>query len=334
MKQYKKLFKAFLIILISVQFGSAGIGSSGAQFLQIGAGIRALSMGSAYAGYADGIDAIYWNPAGIANLNSKMYLNINHAEYLAEMTFDNFALTAPMLGGTFGLSGGGLLSGDIDVTTVEEPDGTGKTYTANDFFVGASYARNLTGKFAAGITLKFVNQNIAELSSLGWAMDIGAVYRTGLLNNLRLGFSVTNFGPDLRYKGDDIIFRTKVYQDETGQEEDVRAEYLTEEYQLPLKLQVGIAIDLINTENQSMVLAIDGINPSDQKETFGIGVEYILLGRYSLRGGYSNLNDKGFTAGGGLMIGDPKALNFRIDYGFEGHEYLGEIHRFGFNFAF
>jgi hypothetical protein len=114
----------------------------------------------------------------------------------------------------------------------------------------------------------------------------------------------------------------------------VRAEYLTEAYQLPLKLQLGLAIDVINTENQRIVLAVDGINPNDQQETFAFGMEYILLGRYSLRGGYSEINNKGFTAGGGLMLGQPGALGFRIDYGYEGHEYLGEIHRFGFNFVF
>ena len=100
MKQYKIILAAFLIALFSMQSASAGIGSSGAQFLQIGAGIRALSMGSAYAGYADGIDALYWNPAGIASLSKNMHLNVNHAEYLADMSFDNFAFSAPLFGGT------------------------------------------------------------------------------------------------------------------------------------------------------------------------------------------------------------------------------------------
>lgn len=334
MKKLRILNKILLIVLFSYHFVLSGTGSSGGQFLQIGAGIRALSMGSAYVGLAEGVDAIYWNPAGLSKLSTNMHLSLGHTEYFADMTFDNFAFTVPGMGGVFGVFGVGLFSGDIEITTVEQPDGTDETYSANDYAFGISYARNMTDKFLVGISLKMVNQNIAELSSFGWAMDIGAIYNTGLLNNLRIGFAITNFGSDLRYTGDDLIFRTRVYKDETAQDEDVRSEYLTEEYQLPLKLQMGIAFDIINTENNKIVMAVDGINPNDQDETLGVGVEYTLMSRYSIRTGYSEINEKGFTAGFGLLIGSVQERNVKLDYAFENHSYLGELHRFGFDFAF
>ena len=41
-------------------------GVNGAQFLKIGAGARALGMGEAVTANAEGPEAMYWNPAGIA----------------------------------------------------------------------------------------------------------------------------------------------------------------------------------------------------------------------------------------------------------------------------
>ena len=329
-----KKIALFIIILFMVNLSAyAGTGTSGAQFLQIGAGVRAISMGNAYVGLAEGIESIYWNPAGLAKIEN-MSMNFGHTVYFADMSFENIAFSMPALGGVVGFSGVALLSGDIEITTIEEPDGTGETYNANDYAIGISYSRILTSKFSVGVNLKYVNQNLAELSAGGWAADIGAIYRTGLLNNLRIGFSILNFGPDLSYNGDDLIFRTKVYQDEEQQDADSRAEYITEEYTLPLTMQIGLALDVFSYENSKLVAVLDGINPNDQNETFGFGLEYSIFNSYFIRAGYSDLNDKGVTAGLGLNTGSDADFNAIVDYGFETHEYLGDLHRFAISFEF
>src|SRR5690606_23429395 len=47
---------------VSAQFVNAKYGG---DFLSIGAGARALGMGSAYVAVADEVTAAYWNPAGL-----------------------------------------------------------------------------------------------------------------------------------------------------------------------------------------------------------------------------------------------------------------------------
>jgi hypothetical protein len=331
----RSIFITICFILTGVfNNGFAGIGSSGAQFLQIGGGVRALSIGSAFVAVADGLDAIYWNPAGVAGLNTNRNFALSHINYFADMSFDNAAFTMPTFGGVIGLSGMALLSGDIEITTVEEPDGTGETYSANDYAFGLTYATNLTQKFSVGVTGKLINQSIDELSATSWGLDIGAVYQIGVFNNMKAGFAIVNFGPDLRYNGDDLLFRTAVFEDETSQAEDVRAEYLTEKYQMPLRLQMGFSMDVFRSEQHSMVAAVDAINPNDQNESFVFGVEYALMDRYFLRAGYSDINDKGLTAGMGLNVGNMNAGGLSIDYGFEAHQYLGDLHRFGVGLVF
>jgi len=46
----------------------AKVGTVGLKFLDIGVGGRALAMGEAYSAVANDASAIFWNPAGIANV--------------------------------------------------------------------------------------------------------------------------------------------------------------------------------------------------------------------------------------------------------------------------
>lgn len=326
----------FIFIALFFFMGNvyAGIGSAGAQFMQISSGSRAPAMGSAYVAYANGLDAIYWNPAGLTSLSDKSYLSVTHLDYFADMNFENIAYATPFMDGFLGFSLISLLSGDIEITTLDQPKGTGETYSANEFAFSSTYSKSLTNKFSLGISFKVIYQELAELSARGWAMDVGATYNTGLFNDLRFGFAVTNFGPDMRYNGDDLIFQTRVNQGQDAQDEDARAELLTQLYQLPLKLQVGIAIDVINEAGQKMTATIDGINPADYPETFALGLEYMIQNRYYVRAGFSNLYEKGFTAGIGAKFDELLNLDIVVNYGFELHDYLGELHRIGADLSF
>ena len=60
------LFCGFLISQVVVSGWAKGAGSTAAAFLKIGASGRAVGMGEAFCGVADGVDAIYWNPGGLA----------------------------------------------------------------------------------------------------------------------------------------------------------------------------------------------------------------------------------------------------------------------------
>ena len=53
------------------------------EFLQIGVGARALSMGNSVIASTENASAGYWNPAGLANIESSMQFDLMHAEYFA-----------------------------------------------------------------------------------------------------------------------------------------------------------------------------------------------------------------------------------------------------------
>src|SRR5882672_7180491 len=65
-------------------------GTTAANFLKLGIGPRAIAMGNAQVGLADDVYATYWNPAGLARLESfeasfvqNQYLQSISEQYLA-----------------------------------------------------------------------------------------------------------------------------------------------------------------------------------------------------------------------------------------------------------
>ncbi len=347
-----KIFFLLLVpyfLFLSIPANARKGGCTG-TFLSIGGGARALALGGAYSAFAEGIDAIYWNPAGIVEL-TRNTANFTHAKYLAGMKQENIGVVVPTKNGTIGVSVIALLSGKIEETTLARQMGTGRYWSANNFAVGLSYARKMTDKFNAGLTIKGINQSIDKVSSNGLAFDIGGTYNTKL-NNLKFGFLIQNFGPDIAFSGEGLA----------GEIEDILMpwqaplpiDYKTTPDPLPLNFQLGIAIDLLTTPVYKIAVMGDLIHPSDQEATSAFGIESSITNRYFLRLGFTDKNNRGFFTRDKLYEWIPIMSNkipmfssvgigivnsfgtgeVIVDYTYEAHQYLSNIHRIALGFAF
>ena len=70
----KKTIKNFLLICMCLFFGSIDnsfAGTDAAAFLKKSVGLKAIAMGGAFTSIADDTSAIYWNPAGLAQIQDK-----------------------------------------------------------------------------------------------------------------------------------------------------------------------------------------------------------------------------------------------------------------------
>lgn len=316
--------KVLILVVLTALFlpshTFARLGGAGATFLGIGGGARPVAIGCAYSAVAEGTDAIFWNPAGLARIRQTSF-SFSHAKMFADMNYENFAFVSPLQDGAFGISVIALLSGLIEETTFEEQQGTGDYYSANDYAVGISYARMMTTKFSTGFTLRAVNQNLADVSANGLVFDMGATYNTEYLN-LRFGFVVQNFGPDMRYSGEGLEFLGAWEEYEQTSDPDVPFATRSEAFTPPLTFQEGIALDPVNNDIHRVTLCADLIHPNDQEETYGVGVEYSWEERFFARVGYTGKNNRQLSGGMGVRMG---SINF--DYTYETHEYLNPIHR-------
>ena len=144
-------------------------------------------MSGAALANVSGLEAIYWNPAGVDLSTTDANAMFSYRQYIADMSM-NFAAVSGRLGdlGTIGLSFRSLNIGDIPVTTMDQPDGTGQIISPSYFILGLTYAKALTDRISIGANFNVINESIDRVNATGFSFDFGVEY-----HNL---FDVKGFG--------------------------------------------------------------------------------------------------------------------------------------------
>ncbi|MCX5793037.1 MAG: PorV/PorQ family protein [Elusimicrobia bacterium] len=287
-------------------FAESALGTSAFQFLQLGVGARPSAMGETYAGAADDVNAVYWNPAGLAVME-RGELSMTHALWLEGITYSNVAYGRPALGGTIGAAFNILNSGDIP-----KADNTGlrlaENYSMSDTMGIVAYARRW-GSLALGANLKYISSRIEEERAHAYAADIGARY-SGFRpwgKKLSVGLAVQNAG--------------------------TTAKYVSEENTLPVMIRAGGALALF----KDLLVASD-LNYAEKDLRIHAGAEYTRkFGALVLaaRAGYKSDTVKelgalsGLTAGMGVNWSD-----YQFDYAWNSFTDLGITHRISLGIKF
>ena len=310
-------------------------GTTVAQFLKIGVGARSVAMGGAVTAVANDVSSMYWNPAGLATMATGEAI-FNHINWIADTQMDVAAVALQIEG--FGTLGGSFTSmnvGEMDVTTIEEPEGTGERFTAGGTAMGLSYGRSLTDRFSIGFSVKYIRDYIYNMNASTVALDFGTIYVAPVLNGLRIGASMTNFGSKMRLEGRDPLFLAHAG---SGGQNLVNAQYELDSYELPLLFRVGLATDAVRDENSRLTLAVDAIHPNDNTEYLNSGIEYTWGNILSLRGGWNSLfqrgTEQGLTLGGGVEYEVPGSVALHFDYAYQDFGRLKEAHFFSVGVKF
>ena len=171
------LFTA-LIVPADVQ-AQAKVGTTGAQFLEIGVSARAMGMAEAFTAVADDITAVYYNPAGLVSLYGReaTFTLINLP---ADINYSFSAVGFPLesIGGVLGVSFYHLNSGDMTERDYNNGTfiGTGRTFSWKDYALSVSYGKYLTDRFSIGFSVKYIGQFAHDYSASGWSADVGTNY--------------------------------------------------------------------------------------------------------------------------------------------------------------
>lgn len=314
-------------------------GTTAAKFLSVGIGPRANAMGGAFTAVGNDASALYWNPGGIAELD-KYEAMFTYTSLFKDLNINlnYFALVIPAEDwGNFGVSVTALDYGEMDVTTEYYPEGTGEKFSAASYAFGLSYARTITEWFSAGITVKYIREGIFNSSAEGFAFDVGTVFKTPFYG-IKFASIITNYGSKMQMTGDDLLIRHDSDPSRQGNNETVDAYYKTDDFELPLRLQIGISKDFEFYDGQRLTIAIDATHPNDNAEYLNVGGELSFLDNLiSLRGGYKALfledNQEGLTLGAGLNYG-LGIFSMGFDYSYQEFEFLSYTHSFAVSFKF
>jgi hypothetical protein len=157
------------------------------EFLNIGVGARALSMGNANVASAEGVNAGYWNPAGLMKQKNDIEVGLMHAEYFAGIAkYDYFGGSKRIDSNS--VAGITLVRFGIDniPNTLDLVDANGNVdynrvskFSTVDFAALMSYARvipKIKG-FEIGGNFKIIRRKIGPFGGAwGFGLDAGIKY--------------------------------------------------------------------------------------------------------------------------------------------------------------
>lgn len=322
----------YVLILFAITMGlntqglaQDKVGSTAAPFLGITSGARASAMGSAYVALSDDGSGVYWNPGGLARAGSNTITFSNMNWFVDTQIQDASVIISSENVGNFALSVRALNYGEIDVTTIERPEGTGERFTPKDLSIAVSYSRFVTERFSIGATGRFVQQKIWNVASNGFAVDLGMVYQTNF-RNLKIGMSILNFGTDMSLSGDDLRRPIDIDESIEGNNDRLEAYLGVDDWPMPLIFRVGVAVDLLDLTDHKVVMALDAKHPNDNSESLDVGLEYGFKDLVFLRGGYRSFlstqtEDQSITMGFGLQY-DISGVQANVGAAYMTHEYL------------
>ena len=193
------------LILVLGAAPPAAADPAGFAFLEVPAGARAAALGGAYASLAQGANAVFWNPAGLAGTRG-VEIDATHAELFEGLRDEQFALAGQLFGGG--------LAGSVRAQYTEaipERDALGNligTFGSHDLEFALGYGRQLAPRLTVGGNAKYVRERIANASAATFAFDAGAGWEPGPAG-LRLAATALNMGPAAAFtidgfKGDPV----------------------------------------------------------------------------------------------------------------------------------
>lgn len=354
MSRNNALTAIMIVVLIMISTSAYSqkpfrVGTTAANFLEIGIGAVGNAMGDAMVAHTSDMSSIYWNPAGLAYME-KSEAMFMHQPWVVDIshTFTGVGLVLPGMG-TIGLGLSYMGYGDMEVTSMELQEGTGENFTANDFAVNLSFSRRLVQWFAFGASAKFISSSIWHTNASAMALDLGVIVSTQFFSptgnredGMKIGMSISNYGGRMKYDGMDLMNPIDIAPNEEGNYRDTPGQFRLSGWELPLIFRIGVAVKPIVMGNHKVTVAIDALHPNNNGESINAGAEYQMsvpsFGEFFLRGGYKALGLKdsefGPTFGGGLVMRVAPTLAIKVDYAYRSVGLLGNIHCYTFGVMF
>ena len=347
MIHFKRLLFMFLVLAFAAgevfgQSGQGRAGTSAAPELRIPVGGRYLAMNGAAVANAEGLEAIYWNPGGAYLTGSSNVSTLfSYRSYIADM---NMLYAA--LGANFGNLGYVAVSfrnldvGDINVTTLEQPDGTGATFNPAYFVMGLTYANKLSDRISVGVTFNLINESWTEVSATGFAFDMGVQYRDLFTPGFAIGVTVKNLGAPMKYDGTGLYVEADADDSERG---STFYKVSAAEFDLPSEVGLGVSYTREFSDMNVVTIAGSYVNNHYTFDDYKIGLEYSYANTLYVRGGYlyspetddDNMNIfSDYSFGFGLNLKHFANMDVSLDYAYVPVEYFDANNTFSLRFNF
>jgi hypothetical protein len=339
-------------LLPGTEEANTRVGNRGANFLSIGVGARAISLGGAFGAAANDASALYWNPAGIA-VNPRFTALFSYNDMYGDFGLSHFfgGVTLPLGDGSVGFSITTFASGDIPRTTEQYPEGGdpqfGDVFSWNALSVGATYARQITDRLVVGATLKYAQSGIDDASASFWGGDAGVTFRTGLLGTT-LAATLLNLGSDGSYSGTLLQSILTGAAEVFDTDRTVSTRLATKGWDMPTVFTFSVMWDMVGSPDaiiapnpdHSFMVMTDAVDAIDTAIQFRLGLEYGFRETFYLRAGKmwanedADFRDFAYGLGGGLGFAIPLGeRRLILDYAYQDRGLLENVQVFTFEYS-
>jgi len=291
------------------------------NFLLVSTSPKASALGDAYTSIGSGSEAMFYNPAGLAAMQTKFDINLNYTGWVADIKYLGGGVAWNL--NEYGVVGINLLTvdyGTINGTSLTLDVGSdlgyiddGEISNVGAYSIGVSYAKAISREFLVGGTAKLVGQNLGvsvletgskENNASKLAFDAGVKYITGF-KGFMFGMSIRNFATNIK---------REIYDE-----------------QLPLIFSVGAAINAMEVfypeHDSPLFFAIDFNHQNNYSERVNIGLEYKMFDMVSLRGGYQTNRDLASWSGGIGLNQTIQEYNLEVNYSYSKFEIFDSVSR-------
>lgn len=285
----EKIFKIITILLFApAVIFSAGL--TGADILKDGIGVRALALGCAYTAAGNDVEAINFNPAGIALLNSANIKGYYVKNYSGELDLEMYNVSFAQPIETSFLEGVFAIEGTYrGMPTIMNSDATDPGVAYNEVFIKAVYAVNAAkltyipwseSKYLnLGVAAAIVLEQIGTFSGSSVLFDLGSqfvMYDTGFT----FGAALQNIGTPVKF--------------------------ISEESPLPLTLRLGASYNTRVDKDNMLLVSLDCIQDLYDYTRFAAGFEDSIMNVFNIRAGYNTSidtrNASYLSAGAGMSL--------------------------------
>jgi long-subunit fatty acid transport protein len=295
--KFKIAILVMVLLVVSLNVAYAGndrrLGTAGAQELRIPIGARSVALGGAVIADVTGVESVYWNPAGLANMMGTEAM-FSHQPYFGDIDV-NFVGVATAIEdfGTIAASAKIVTIGDMEETTVSQPDGTGRIFSPTLSVLTLTYSRILTSNVSMGLNAMFINEKIFEVTANGMAFDVGIMFDPKW-KGVTMGMVIKNYGAEMKFSGNGF--------DVSNGNRPVSGN--SSSFDLPSSLNLGVTYRFLDQDKNLASLSGNYTSNNFSLDTWQGGMEYVYDDIFSLRAGYNYSDQKdylyGLTLGGGL----------------------------------
>jgi hypothetical protein len=291
LQRISAIFSLMLLVIGNAVAGNPDRqGQAGAAELLMNPWGRSAGLHSMSTSSAVGVEAMRINIAGLSRIRN-MEIGVSHSRLFSGsgMNLISGALGFKMgKAGALGIELVSLDFGQIPVTTVNQPGGTGGFLSPSFVQIALGYSYTYANKISVGMLARLVNEGIQDVTATGIAIDAGVQYVSGPKDNFKLGISLRNVGSPMQFGGEGLSVKNSNIDPAGGVVYELTYDARAASFELPSMLNMGVSYDVYFGEKNFLRSMVNFTSNAFSKDQIGAGMEFSIQDLVVFRAAYKH----------------------------------------------